>query len=142
MRLGELSDCELALVYILERCNKYRYKSEQSKDSESLSHSETTESLPLILSFPKPFQQKRINSKAKNTSLKTKYWMSLEYKTLKAMNERSRKESMVLPDKTDEQKKGHQSGPALVCEQLEKLTLSSESEAECPECVILSDDSV
>ena len=47
MRLGELSDCELALVYILERCNKYRYKSEQSKDSESLSRSETTESLPL-----------------------------------------------------------------------------------------------
>ena len=57
---------------------------------------------------------KGINSKAKITSLKTKYWMSLEYKTLKAMNERSRKESMVLPDKTDGQKKGHQSGPALV----------------------------
>ena len=68
--------------------------------------------------------------------------MSLEYKTLKAMNERSRKESMVLPDKTDGQKKGHQSGPALVCEQLEKLALFSESEAECPESVILSDDSV
>ena len=50
-------------------------------------------------------------------------------------NERSRKKSLVLPDKTDGQKKGHQSGPALVCEQLEKLTLSSESEGRMPrEC--------
>ena len=80
-----------------------------------------------------------INSKAKNTSLKTKYWMSLQYKTLKAMNERSRKGSMVLPDKTDGQKKGRQSGPALViCEQLEKLTLSSESEGRMPrECDLI-----
>ena len=38
------------------------------------------------------------------------------------MNERSRKGSMVLPDKTDGQKKGHLSGPVLVCEQLENFT--------------------
>ena len=49
------------------------------------------------------------------------------------MNRRSRRESMVLPDKRNRRKKGHRCAP--VCEQLEKLTPShtSESEAECQE---------
>ena len=44
---------------------------------------------------------------------------------------------MVLPDKRNREKKGNQSAPAVVCEQLERLTLSLESEAECPECDLI-----
>ena len=112
----------------------------------SPSTSETTSNriVPIWVNFvfSKAFsteEMEGINTKA-NASLKTKYWLSLEYVQDSGSNEQ--KKSLVLPDKTDGQKKGHQSGPALVCEQLEKLTLSSESEAECPESVILSDDSV